>query len=340
MRSIGSFLFIFILAYTPWVASSEVDQYTTLQTDLRDSTVELNAWFNSALAMALVKLNKTDHKCSPDFLMKNIVKEMKLGNWAAFEYDLDKHPSVDRIPAEFKSSIYRDAEFTETPVLWSGRALAPVIKVNGIRIGSDKLGHFFNQGFFYFTDPNHLPIDDSKLFRTAYGIVNGPAYKLSEVRANKTAALFSHTEENGSMGLSMNGVKSWGDIAAGYDGFLFWSNFYGKDKSIIRCENGKFVQNYKFDWKNWVSKAWDETINCNEYSDKLGKSVTKRINDLEIKWNRKLNCPLEPNTCGDLTLRYMEVFPLVLNPNCRDLSKVTRLNENLKKLAPPKKNCP
>lgn len=337
------FSILIILCLTPiFSQGTEVDQFTSINAEIKDSRAPLNVWFNHALDFAIVQLNKKNRSCSKDFLFENITLNMGLHNWAAFEHELNtSHPEVDRAEVPNEKSIYKGVSKKDAPVVWSGLGCcAPVLNVNGIRIGSDKLGHFFSQGLAYYTDSKLRSINQNELLREHYGIIDAPkVVDKSKSVGRKRAVLFSTFEEDGLYGLKTNGTKSYADIAAGYDGYLFWSSFYGEKNSLVKCENGKFKRTGKqFDWGEWVSKAWDESINCSEFTDNVQKLVSKNISVLEKSMNRKLSCPVAPEACADLSMRYIEVYRYVLNPKCRDFSRITKFQDSLK-LLKPKTSC-
>jgi hypothetical protein len=343
------FLFL-ICIWANISVANEVDHFTTKAMPLPDSTKAFNDWFNSSLDTAVKATNIikkgnvfAPKGCSEDFLLENIHTTMNLDSWAAFEAELTtRHPEIPRIDLKRNNSIYADASSSEQPVLSLVDDLAPIVSINGVRLGTDKLGHFFSQGLILYRANKRRPesykkgwksffgnligltsrenqLAENRISREAHGVINGTPYNLKNVQAKKTAAVDALYDEDTGLGMKTNGVRSFADVAADYDGFNFWSEFYGK---YVTCKDGKYSKAKDFDWKDWVSSAWDESINCSEYDEKFAVKINQRIKLLEKKLNMSLQCPMNKKACADLTLRYMEVYPYVLNSQCRNFSHI------------------
>lgn len=130
-------------------------------------------------------------------------------------------------------SIYRDAEFCESPGVVLG--MASHFKLGGIVVGSDKLTHFFAQGYEYIEVYRECGLNAA----VQHGI--------------KT--------EKGKYGLSGNGIYSNGDLAANYSGLLFWLNLTHPQAGYFTKCKGKWVQSRRFSWRCHANAAWDEGIN-------------------------------------------------------------------------------
>ncbi|HEX4383102.1 MAG TPA: DUF4157 domain-containing protein, partial [Myxococcales bacterium] len=133
-----------------------------------------------------------------------------------------------------------------TYVLWSTgfRILNPTMKVHGICIGSDKLGHFFQQGWTYAA--------------TAGG-------------SGGTAAAEEQSErsEGGGFGLATTGVFSNADQEANRQGSKFYNDLVaapGMTFSIAR----------------YISSRWSEVDNSNFYEDSTGHQVWANV--LTASW--------------------------------------------------------
>lgn len=174
--------------------------------------------------------------------------------------------------------------------------LQGVIKVNNTKIGTDKLGHFFDQGFDYFQ--KEFTLAGAKLTSNEEGL--------------KKALDYGMSTEDGMFGLKSSGVKSYGDLAANYGGSLFWKELAAGDNPIASCQDGKFSLRRKFDFKDYVTDAWDEGINCSEYSsDKMADEVAKNLE------TRGQACPTEVTKCQALDKKYpQQVLTEILGPTC------------------------
>jgi hypothetical protein len=174
--------------------------------------------------------------------------------------------------------------------------LQSIIKVNGVNIGSDKLGHFFDQGF--------------DLFQKEYSINSN---SLTGENDGLTKALdYSMSTEDGMFGLKSSGVKSYGDLSANYGGSVFWKDLSLGSNPLVSCQDGKYKVSRPFDFKDYVTDAWDEGINCSEYSDSMTQQVEANLKA------RNTSCPVEVAKCQGLEKKYSaEVLSKILSPTCK-----------------------
>jgi hypothetical protein len=108
------------------------------------------------------------------------------------------------------------------------------MKVNGICIGSDKLGHFFQQGATYFN---------------------------TEAASGRPAAEEeSERSEGGGFGLATTGVFSNADQEANRQGGRFYRDLTA-------------TPTMAFDLANYISARWNEESNPNFYEDSVGRQV-------------------------------------------------------------------
>jgi hypothetical protein len=119
------------------------------------------------------------------------------------------------------------------------RGLAHVVGaaalINGICVGADKLGHFFQQGKQYF-DIN---------------------------RSSGTAAAesFGRATEIDRAGLGATGVYSNADLAANRDGLRFWQDLQANPSSLT------------FDISSYISQNWNEYQNPNFYEASVARPL-------------------------------------------------------------------
>ncbi len=123
--------------------------------------------------------------------------------------------------------------------------LSPVTKVNGILVGTDKLGHFLQLGYYYF------------------------AKKHSEVTILEEH--WGHDRsELGIFGLSSTGVYSNADLVANKAGEKFYEDLRKNPRMT-------------FDIANYISEDWNEAKNPNYYADEIAKPVWKTV--LSRRWS-------------------------------------------------------
>lgn len=163
------------------------------------------------------------------------------------------------------------------------RVLGATIKVNNICIGTDKLGHFFQQGYEYF------------------GISN------RQGKGNTAAEEYGIKTEIGKFGLATTGVFSNADLVANRQGMSFYDKL-SKDHAMT------------FDIAGFVSNQWNEESNPNLYSNVEliggervwsnlltdtweGEFTNERDSRLNVPVTMNLRCPHRKKLIHDWVLR-------------------------------------
>jgi hypothetical protein len=304
IRKINLFVLIYIFfGFSLIVVASETDSFLAIKDNPKDSSGRINEITNNLLIDALVETNKISN-CSQKQLYKSLIKRLK-GNVIAgpiekYINDVDD-PLVEKSKVNLKGSIYGSLSFFQAPLLrLTKTSLGSVVKIkvndNNLFIGSDKFGHFFTEGYVYY----------KKAFLKKKGI-------------SKTLKWGMRTER-GKFGLKTTGVYSYADLAANYKGMYFWKNILSSEfnNQYFKCVGTKFIQIRKFDWRDYIDQAWDETLNCNRYkSIKALQKVLNNINEIGNSMNMDLTCPSKNNQCPILIENYMPYSDLIINPECK-----------------------
>jgi hypothetical protein len=174
----------------------------------------------------------------------------KLERWAM------QSPRIERLSTPRRDSIYAGHP------IWATRVAAifgvgPTIKLNGVLVGSDKLGHFLSQGrkFYY----RYLRLGDEAL--------------AAERSAYTERALF---------GQLTTGSYSNADLVANYEGYVFYRNLFEGDAvpgkpAILRWEDDHWVIQRPFDFRDHVNEYWDEALNVNHYDRLLYPHIRTRL---------------------------------------------------------------
>jgi hypothetical protein len=107
----------------------------------------------------------------------------------------------------------------------------PTIRFYGINLGTDKIGHIFQQGYEYFTryaDARDRGADEASALAgdVKYGVVT----------------------ELGLYGVTLTGVYSNGDLAGNYAGFRFYRNLFHE----VRTGDRTFAPMLRRDGTHWV----------------------------------------------------------------------------------------
>ena len=308
------------------LSAYENDAFSSQKIELKDSTEILDAQMNKTIQNTLKLVNETSKSCDKKELRTALhgqlaASKLSGGLIGTFETFAEENlPKGYKIPSPLvKDSIYAGTSFDSAFAVGgllekvgglfqslktmvgmealgeSGSgALQSTILVNNQRIGTDKFGHFIDQGYEY--------------YEMNYVKKSGP------VTALKSGI---YSEEN-YYGLKSTGIKSHGDLAANYRGMKFWHDLMDENYFFV-CDNGKFRQTRSFTFKDYVDAGWDETINCNEYeSIKMTEKVNENLKKINLK------CPINDKVCADLNLSYGRQGKYVLSPACLKLANSTK----------------
>lgn len=275
---------------------SEIDTFTGSCAPLPDLTAHLNEKVMKGLEDAALKANRkaqihylrnvypfrgiegVDY-CSVIRLHAEIRRKFARALESQLETYINDLPSgvVSRI--DFGHSIYRDFTVEETPTLAGLKKMGAVARMGDCRVGADKFGHFFSEGWSYFIRAYENDVDiDEALF-------------------------FGEMSESIYFGAITTGVFSYADLVANFNGMRFWNRVAGiypdplfPEKEInpyFRCKNKGWVLETGFDWKEYIDPAWDERFNPSVFRNKiLLDKVLERIDSLKED-------PEEACSCGE-----------------------------------------
>ena len=121
----------------------ETDQFTNRLSPLADSTELLNGPVNQAISEAVANSNATRNDWK---VVTSIYNDIGGHHWVdKIERWAMNSEEVERLQPSRRESIYQGHP------IWATRVAAvfgvgPTIKLNGVLVGSDKLGHFLSQG--------------------------------------------------------------------------------------------------------------------------------------------------------------------------------------------------
>lgn len=258
----------------------ENDPYTHRAQILRDSLPVLDREVNVALKELVSSWKKGEDEWQ--FVMAvyrrlgGVRINDRLQRWAL------RSPEVDRIEFKRSESIISDfpryaARFT---VVFN---VSPIINVNDVYVGTDKIGHFFSQG------------------RKIYGRYR----RLGEESLAMQRSVFTERAIFGSL---TTGIYSNADLVANYEGYRFYRSLLndgvisGKP-AILKWEEGRPVIQRSFTWADHVNPFWDEALNPNSYAKALVPHVERRLLALCEDFTLKPERYLVPNR-DELAERY------------------------------------
>lgn len=271
---------------------SEVDNFTHRYSKIQDSTAVLNKLVDERLDKALSKANKKG-SCDKDRLIKKVKKQFARPLVSKFESLIKKSDEIDKRKAK-GDHVYKDfGHFRLNPtILKLPTVKSPLIRVVGLPIGADKFSHFFTEGFNYLKKENEHGIE--------------------------RALTYGDNMESGLWGKVFTGIFSYADLAANLSGLQFFKDLTDGEEPFFLCEDGRWKRAKNMDWSLYIDESWDEGINCSNFRhERLEKKFNSRIKALEEKNKKNYTCPIEPQVCEQLVLKYGEFSERVLSPECR-----------------------
>jgi len=285
----------------------ETDQFIASKVVIKDSSEVLNKYFDLQIEKALDKANSKNTnkiKCSEvaDMVMNNLVGGKYFGISKVSQF-AKKSPEVDKFPdSSISDRDYAKMTYYENSDITLKLApLARTININGIYMGTDKLGHFALVGRNYYH--NYL------------------SYKKkgqSTDEAKKNAILKGFATERGVLGFMIGGVLSYGDLEANYEGMTFAINMCEGENPHLILNNGRFEKNEKnlFDIRNYFNPRMDESFHFSFWRPGLFKRIFPKL--------KKEYCETKDDP---MYLERIAKYPKMLTENLNDrLIKETILN--------------
>lgn len=247
------FLLAFLLAAPAF--GYETDQYHDREVPLADSTAVLDRRVNAALAEIAAEWRgpRDERKFA-----RAIYWKLGGPHWVDhIERFSMRSPEVARLPRG--RSIYAFPPLFTSPVLFFF-GVGERLKLADVLIGSDKLGHFFSQGYKYFRRLRRGWSEER--FVTWGGRVEGWLF------GQYTTRVFSNA-----------------DMVANYEGLLFYRGLFedgvlpGKGP-IVAFEGGRARILRPFTFRDHVNDYWDEALNPSLFGAALGRHVLRQLDEL------------------------------------------------------------
>lgn len=332
LRTGGGLLLALLLAQGPGVAHGfETDQLSGRQYEVPDSSAAVNAYVDGVLEIARAR---TELRMRPDWSDQKLARVLHKQIYRVFPFSFlvfgapiegwmtgelaergfaveTRGPGsgwsynlYDRYPAMFRMNWFVDLP---TPALvfclartFVGTAIAPTFVTNHVRYGADKWSHFFRLGYRY--------------------------YRRSEEGSDPLRAIHYGTKtEQGGVGFQTSGALSFADLAANYDGYLFFAELIGGPHPYFVREGDRLVQVRPFRAEEWVNHDWDELLNPNVYRKHLQAAI-----DLHLEQNHEEVCAAwaqwreeaasvelrPPGAYTDLSIARPQVDPFRLAERC------------------------
>ena len=253
-------VFAAILLAAPAIGqASESDPWTYAYIPLADSAQAVSERLAISIREVVDAVNSeqypglrmaTDTAMEFAFFVEFRSRHIRDVTWGMFERCIgtnscDGWPEIERIQMYPEESVYHAAKWRFIPARFH---LASIVNVCGVRIGADKLTHFFDDGFHYF---NALRSKRKNL-------------DPEDIRQLSMAFELSY------MGTRITGIVSRADIEANLAGVRFYSDLFGgKAPMIGRGPDGRLVMLRRPDICDYVSVYYDERILPNEFAFSL-----------------------------------------------------------------------
>ncbi len=240
----------------------ETDQYSAWGRELSDATNALNAKVNLEIERVLEHANASENgrQLGCHQMVKQILPRFRQFIFQDIELWTTNTTLVDRIPRTPEEELAFRGEYLYriTGPLDLGTKVppSPTIELNRIRIGTDKLSHFFSEGWWYY-----------KWYRKARS--RGLEPEESEQYALRRGIF----PEKTILGLLASGVFSLGDLEANFQGMRFLVGLCKEDNPRLFKTDTGWVMRRPFDFRDYVTPEWDESYHPSVYSKRRWKKV-------------------------------------------------------------------
>lgn len=244
----------------------ETDQFIATDIVIKDSKDVITDYFKDKMNKAIEKANKknpekVDCREIANDTMTGLVGRFSISKISQFA---KKSPLVDKYPDNsvsdreyFKMTFYQHAG-----ILLHAAPLARTINLNGIYMGTDKLGHFSLVGRNYY----HSYLKNLK---------DG----MTKDEALRKAILKGHKTETGILGYGIGGVLSYGDLEANYEGLKFAIDMCEGERPYYKLNNGRWELNpeIEFDLMRYFNPRMDESYNFSFWRPYLFKRISPKM---------------------------------------------------------------
>jgi hypothetical protein len=236
-----------------WTGALETDQFYSWNRPLNDATEALNGEVNSGLQGVLARVNARRRPCSCTEIAGAIdgrfgyVVISRVEVWAMQTSVLDRVPASPAGEPTYRHEWLYGESSPLDPIHWMPPS--PTIDVAGVRIGTDKLGHFFSDGEWAY-----------RRYRRALN--DGATDDEAIARAMRASFIAERTI----WGQGVSGVLSLGDLETDYQGLMFYRGLCGGAEPMLERTSGRWRMRKPFDFRDWVGPAWDESWRTCIYS--------------------------------------------------------------------------
>lgn len=299
-------------------AALETDQFLVWDLELADAAPAVNRYFNQQIREFLDRQNaRQDPIDSPQeltnklfFYLFNGLHSSRLRAWLHSSPEIDVYPPRDVKYAEhLRMSIYDMRSF---PYILP---LSRTMRVGDVYLGTDKFGHMFGFGR-----------------RSFKRYLRDREEGIPEEEAVRRTIMHGYFMERYLVGNVMDGIFSYADLEANYQGMMMARAFCEGDDAYFKRVDGKWVMTRPFDIRPFITPDFDESYNRSRYMG-LRKFNVLRVLRAEI-------CPkLSSPTVRARFARYRQWPPSrcrqVIDAYYRERGEDPRAEQDLETLCSP-----
>jgi hypothetical protein len=310
----------FLLSLITSTASfgAETDQFTRREEPLEDVAGIITTKANLAIKTSLKNLNSEQKGCQEKDLYKELRKHFANHIKGLLVIDILENDSIAKRNIELNESVFSQWK------PWDGIGLglflkyksdvvmSPVLNIGGSLVGTDKLEHMFGQGFHYFKDYYQK---DKTVFASIRAGTFREKYVLGGTRLG-------------------NGIFSYGDLSANFNGMRFWNHMLQKEPDIlgeehnigpyIACEKNQWVQVKQMDFDYYIDDSMDESINCSKFATKA--TARKYLRSVKASGH---SCPVDPVKRDEMIEKYKHMSKWIINKGGVEVVRYKKEFKNL-----------
>ncbi len=233
----------------------ETDQYLALDAEIVDSADAVNAYLNRTLEVFLDRPSVGRLECRqiPPRFFRYLFRGLPASRLQKF---LKSDAAIDLFPdglgyrEHLRKSIYRKPLFPYV------LPLSPTIRIGEIRFGLDKFGHIFGFGRSYYK---------RYIRKRERGVGEEEALRAVILRGLHFERFF--------VGGVADGVFSYGDLEANYQGLRLARDFCEGERPIVKKVGGRWRPARGIDLRGVVTPLFDESYNNNHYPGQRWRRV-------------------------------------------------------------------
>jgi hypothetical protein len=171
--------------------------------------------------------------------------------WGYGRYSAYLEGAPSRLDFADRRDIYGDLRFFQAVILKTA-GVSATVRLGEVRLGTDKLHHYFSEGYLYFKR-SHWGADPDGL--AAWGTMT----------------------ERTRWGLWSSLVFSYADLHANWEGFEFYDSMLEAGSVLQLDDRGCVARVRDWEWREIVDPLYDEFVNPSIFTKKVERSVAAHL---------------------------------------------------------------